>query len=73
MVNRLINPETLGAWKSHPETQEFLRFLKDRQMVLMGAWGRGVAVSQSEAVFLGEILNLSSEDVADFYNIEVEQ
>jgi len=24
-------------------------------------------------VFLGEILNLSSEDVADFYNIEVEQ
>lgn len=73
MVNRLVNPETLGAWKSHPETQEFLRFLKDRQMVLMGAWGRGVAASQSEAVFLGEILNLSSEDVANFYNIEVEQ
>ena len=73
MVNRLVNPETLGAWKSRPETQEFLRFLKDRQMVLMEAWSRGVSASQSEAVFLGEILNLSSEDVANFYNIEVEQ
>lgn len=73
MVNRLINPETLGAWKSHPETQEFLRFLRDRQMVLMEQWSRGSAADQSEAVFLGKILNLSSEHVADFYNIEVEQ
>jgi len=73
MVNRLVNPETLGAWKSHPETQEFLRFLRDRRMVLMEQWSRGLAADRSEAVFLGKILNLSSEDVADFYNIEVEQ
>jgi hypothetical protein len=37
----------------------------------MGSGGGGE--TRSEAVFLGKILNLSSEHVADFYNIEVEQ
>ena len=70
-MNQLTNPEVLEAWKNHSLTREFLQYLRDRQGVLMEAWSRGVAADQSEAVFLGEVLHLSSDTVAQFYDVEV--
>lgn len=69
----LLDPEQFQAWKEHPVTAEFLRFLKDRQRGLMEAWGRGVALcpeQQAQAVLLGQLAGISSAEVAEHYNVE---
>ena len=73
MVNQLIDPEALGAWKAHPLTVEFLTYLRDRQQALMELWGRGQPMGpewQREASLLGSILHLQSEEIATFYEVE---
>jgi len=76
MVNQLMDPEALGAWKAHPLTAEFLKYLKDRQQALMELWGRGQPMGpewQREASLLGSILHLQSDEIAAFYEVEREQ
>lgn len=76
MANLLTEPETLEAWRSHPLTKEFLRYLEDRRMAAMDQWGRGQFLPmtlpnlQVEAVTLGTLLHLSSDDVRTFYGVD---
>ena len=76
MANLLTEPEALEAWKSHPLTQAFLQYLGDRRQAMMDQWGRGQGLPsilpdlQVEAVTLGTLLHLSSDDLRTFYNIE---
>lgn len=72
-MNQLTDPEALGAWKAHPLTQEFLKYLKDRQQALMELWARGQPMGlewQREASLLGSILHLQSDEIAQFYEVE---
>ena len=69
-MNRLLNPEALREWKASPLTQDFLAYLRDRQMDLMQAWGRGVLWNpeqQAQAVLLDQLADLSSEMIAQQY------
>ena len=68
--NRLADPEQMAVWKAHPLTKEFHRFLRERRESWMDLWSRGQAMSerqQSEAVTLGWLENLRSEEIEAFY------
>lgn len=72
----LLDPGEFRAWKDHPTTVEFLRFLKDRQMALAEAWARGTVWSpeqQAQAVLLGQLAEISSADVAEQYGVELKE
>lgn len=67
-------PDGFQAWKDSPRTQEFLRFLLDRQADLCLAWGKGQQLSpehQAQAVLLGQLAAISWDDVAQQYGIEM--
>ena len=72
-MNQLADKEAMAAWKSHPLTQEYHQYLKDRRSALMELWGRGQQMGpewQREASLMGALVNLSSDDVAQFYEEE---
>ncbi len=74
-MNPLVEPEQFQAWKGHRLTEPFLAYLRDRQMALMEAWGRGQALPleyQAKASLLGELASLSCEQVRDFYQVNEE-
>lgn len=68
----LLDPEQFRAWKDHPVTQEYHRFLRDRQTALATAWAEGRVYSveaQAQAQILGRLASLSLEDVAAEYGV----
>ena len=74
-MNRLTDPEAWEAWKSHPLTQEWFKFLKDRRTDLMEAWGSGNLMQeqdQAQAFTLKHLTDLSAGDVRRFYGINDE-
>lgn len=57
----LTNPEDFQAWRHSPLTVEFLALLRNRQVRLMEAWGRGMVdlpETQAQAVLLGQLSRL---------------
>ena len=73
-ANQLADPEAMATLRSHPLMKEFRAVLALRQSHLMEAWSKGQPMGEAEqaqAVTLGRILSLSSEDVAELYGIEV--
>lgn len=71
--NPLTDPEKLADWKGNPLTAAFLNYLADRRQRLMEAWGEGKSLSveeQAASVLMLRILNLSSDDVREFYDTE---
>ena len=72
-MNPLTDPEQFQAWKAHPVTEPFLAYLKDRQQVLLENWGKGLLMepnSQTVAMILGQLADLSCNHVRDFYDLE---
>lgn len=72
-MNPLMEPEKLADWKSSPMTVAFLQYLADRRQRLMEAWGEGRNLSpeeQAASVLMGRLINLSSDDLKDFYDPE---
>ncbi len=70
----LSDREAFQAWKDSPATKEFLSFLRDRQSDLMSAWGLGAMMGpeqQAQAVLLGQLADLTWQDLADQYEWEV--
>lgn len=70
MANPLTDPDILAEWKGNPLTQAFLGYLRDRQMALMEAWALGsmeAPEQQAQAVILGQLHRISSDDIADHY------
>lgn len=75
-MKHLINQEELAEWKRHPVTAEFLAYLSDRQQALMELWGRGNPMSpanQAEAVTLGTMIHINSDEVRAFYDLDDKQ
>lgn len=71
--NPLTDPEKLADWKGNPLTAAFLNYLRDRRQRLMEAWAEGRNLSpeeQAASVLMGRLLNLSSDDVREFYDTE---
>lgn len=72
-MNRMTEPDSFREWLDNPATQDFLKYLRERQMALMEAWGRGLMTSpeqQAQAVLLGRLSDLSFEDMIEHYQLE---
>ncbi len=71
-MNPLTNPETWEAFKSHPLTQAYFSFLKERQSDLSRAWGEGVPLGEAEqaqARTLHQLVTMNCADVRRFYDM----
>lgn len=71
----LLDREEFQRWMDHPVTVEFRSYLRDRQMALMQAWGRGVSLpveTQAQAVLLGQLVELNFEMIEREYRDEPE-
>lgn len=69
----ILEREGFQQWKDSPLTQEFLSLLGKRQSALMESWGQGVHLlpeQQAQAVILGQLAEVSFEDVQDMAGIE---
>jgi hypothetical protein len=69
----LLDREQFQAWKEHPVTAEFFQYLRDRQSRLKDRWAEGTAWTpeeQAQAVQLGRLLGISSDEIAADYAIE---
>lgn len=68
-----MNADQYQLWKEHPQTKEFLQYLKDYRNVLMERWARGYLVgddniaSIARARFADETINLDDEGMKQFY------
>lgn len=70
----LADKAEFQRWADSPATVEFLSYLRERQLHLMQAWGRGLALTveqQAQAVLLGQLAELTWEDLAQQYRWEV--
>ncbi len=73
MDNLLTSKEEFQRWAEHPGTKAFLAYLLKRQAALMEAWGRGASLvpeQQAQAVLLGQMAGLNSDDIAHEYGVE---
>lgn len=73
MSNLLINREEFQRWADHPGTKAFMTYLADGQRALMKAWAAGkslVPEQQAQAVLLGQLVRVSSDDIARQYGVE---
>lgn len=71
MSNLLTDKEAFQEWINSPLTLEWIKYLKDRQQALMEAWSQGSMTSpeeQAQAVLLGQLARIRSEDIMDHYS-----
>lgn len=78
MTNSLLDRDQFQRWKDSPLTQGFLAYLRDRQSDLTRAWGKGLVGSnlpevQAQAVVLGQLAEISFEDLQQQYVPDTEQ
>ncbi len=68
--------EVFQEWLQNPLTQEYHQFHRDRRASLAERWARGNPLTpehQAQAVMLGQLADISWEDIAEQYGIEIEQ
>lgn len=71
-MNQLIDPEAMAAWKAHPGTVAFRQYLKDFRAELAEAWAAGNPMSpqqQAQADLMGQMVELDSDAIANFYGV----
>lgn len=73
-MNPLVNKDEFQRWWEHPGTLAFRAFLGDRVKAMQTQWAQGAQFSpeqQGQAVLMSQLLDLSSDDVAREYGVEV--
>lgn len=74
-MNLLTSREEFSRWWDHPGTEAFRTYLKDYRASLAEKWASGVATSPEDqvgAALMGQLMELSSDDIAGFYGVERE-
>jgi len=70
---QILEREEFQRWRDHPLTAEFLKLLDQRRNNLMEAWAAGQPLApeqQAQAVLLGQLTQVSFEDVLDMAGVE---
>ena len=73
MANPLQEEEVFQAWKDSPLTKAFRELLLTKQQNLSQAWARGHSMTpenQASAVLLGQLADLSHDDVLEILGVE---
>ncbi|CDO34313.1 hypothetical protein SPHV1_1450005 [Novosphingobium sp. KN65.2] len=73
--NPLTNRDEFLRWREQPTTQAYLQFLRDFRDSLAKQWAAGESLSpedQRQARTLGELADLSCNDVRNFYDLSEE-
>lgn len=75
-MNLLTNREDFSRWWDHPGTEAFRAYLKDYRATMAEKWASGAPMNPEDqlgAALMGQLTELSSDDIANFYGVEREE
>jgi hypothetical protein len=74
-----MNKEEYEAWKNHPLTQAFHRYLLDYRLDLMERWARGFLAGDdglmalARAQMAADLVSLDDDSISKFYGNQKEE